>query len=365
MTERKQAARGRAASRPPRSRRRWIVAAAVAAAWVVLVAGTGSMTGATVVLVVAALAAFIAVLGLRALGVTRDHPWARQLASRPWRDGQDVLHLALRHLPEVFIISPGGALLAPNVVEVQLNPDDLSSLCERMDIGLVSMTAAEVYEEQAAAHQARFAGSGPVDVRVIASASVPPGRYRLRQGQPLDAGQLSASRAGQPGPDLLAARPDLVAAGPQLAHAVPQPARGEYHPAHAGPPYPDFTAHDGHTRAEHEQGRPAGTQMPTAMERRPIPVLRLVTGDAVAKTTTSGARAGRGDVELGLPQVPTVSREHARFTYSSGQWWIANMGRNGLTVNGAPVAGECPLSTGDSIRWGSRPDALQSWVEIT
>jgi hypothetical protein len=29
----------------------------------------------------------IAVLFLRSMGMTRDHPWMRQLASRPWRDG--------------------------------------------------------------------------------------------------------------------------------------------------------------------------------------------------------------------------------------------------------------------------------------
>jgi pSer/pThr/pTyr-binding forkhead associated (FHA) protein len=62
--------------------------------------------------------------------------------------------------------------------------------------------------------------------------------------------------------------------------------------------------------------------------------------------------------------VPTVSREHARFTFSGGQWWIINLGRNGLVVNGVPVPGECPLSSGDSIRWGTRPDALRSLVEI-
>jgi pSer/pThr/pTyr-binding forkhead associated (FHA) protein len=96
-----------------------------------------------------------------------------------------------------------------------------------------------------------------------------------------------------------------------------------------------------------------------------VPTLRLVTGDSMAQTTTSGAVAGRGEVELALPQVPTVSREHARFTFASGQWWITNLGRNGLTVNGVPLAGERPLSTGDLIRWGSRPDALQSWVEVS
>jgi pSer/pThr/pTyr-binding forkhead associated (FHA) protein len=95
-----------------------------------------------------------------------------------------------------------------------------------------------------------------------------------------------------------------------------------------------------------------------------VPVLRLVTGSSVAETMMSGARAGRGPVELVLPDVLTVSREHARFTFSDGRWWIANQGRNGLTLNGAPVAGEQPLTAGDAIRWGTRPDALLSRVEI-
>ncbi len=37
---------------------------------------------------------------------------------------------------------------------------------------------------------------------------------------------------------------------------------------------------------------------------------------------------------------------------------------NGLTVNGEPVTGERPVSNGDAIRWGTRPDALASRVEI-
>ena len=107
--------------------------------------------------------------------------------------------------------------------------------------------------------------------------------------------------------------------------------------------------------------------MATIMERAlaSVPALRLVTGSSVAETTVSGARAGRGSVELVLPDVPTVSREHARFTFSDGRWWITNQGRNGLTLNGAPVAGEQPLSDGDAIRWGTRPDALLSRVEIS
>jgi len=65
-----------------------------------------------------------------------------------------------------------------------------------------------------------------------------------------------------------------------------------------------------------------------------------------------------------LPQVPTVSREHARFTFAGGQWWVANLGRNGLTLNGVPLVAGQPVRDGDSIRWGNKPDALLSRVEI-
>jgi pSer/pThr/pTyr-binding forkhead associated (FHA) protein len=84
----------------------------------------------------------------------------------------------------------------------------------------------------------------------------------------------------------------------------------------------------------------------------------------VAQTRMTGARAGRGSVELVLPNVPTISREHARFAFADGRWRVTNLGMNGLTVNGAPAATEHPLSDGDTIGWGSRPDALVSRVEI-
>jgi hypothetical protein len=353
MAEGRKAARQLVITARPRHRRRWAVAAGIAVCWVVLTAVTGSALGATVLAVLLAGLAVVCVLGLRAFGVTRDHPWVRQLGSRPWRDGQDVLQLALRHLPEVFVITPSGSLLAPNPVELQLNPDDLRALCERMDIDLIDMSAAEVYEEQVEAHSARLAGPGRADVRVLASPSVPPGRYRLRQGQPVH----------EPGPALARPAQPVVAAERELAYAGSHPGRAEEAPQ--APGYPNFSAHDGNTRAE--SGHVPGGD-PTALEQtspRPVPTLRLVTGDSVVLTTQSPARAGRGDVELALPPVPTVSREHARFTFSSGQWWVSNLGRNGITVNGAPLAGERPLSTGDLIRWGTRPDALQSWVEVT
>jgi hypothetical protein len=361
MTGRMEAARR---PLPQRSRKRRAVAGGLAACWLVLLVATGSATGATLALVVLGVLGVVSVAGLRALGVTRDHPWIQRLAARPWRDGQDVLQVALRHLPEVFVITPSGSQLAPNIVELELNPGDLWSLGERMEIGLVAESAAEVYAEQVAAHGARFAGPGPAQVRIIAGPAVPPGRYRLRQGRPVTAGVPAGYPPAPPAGEFMPAGPQLAWAAPQPAWANPQPAYSEARPSAGQSPYRDFEIRDGRTRTE--SARPVASDFSTVLEPRrdSIPVLRLLTGDSVTETTMSGARAGRGDVELGLPPLPTVSREHARFTFAAGQWWIANLGKNGLVVNGEAVAAEYPLSSGDSIRWGTRPDALRSLVEI-
>jgi hypothetical protein len=324
------------ARRPPRtpvrqrSRRRWAIAGGVAASWVVLEVLTGSVVSATVALVVIATLAAVTVGGLRALGITREHPWIQRAASRPWRDGEDVLRVAMRHLHDVFVITPSGSLLAPGLVELQLNPDDLATLCERMELGVISESMSEVYEEQVTAYRARLTGAGRPSVYVTASGSVPPGRYRLRQGDPVGAQQ------------------------PEFAYAAAQP-------AFAGPSGTWYEQ----VPAVNERGPAAGGGMTTIMAESLPPALRLVTGSSVAETRTPRARAGRGPVDLMLPDVPTVSREHAQFAFSEGRWWITNLGRNGLTLNGSPVAGQQPLENGDVIRWGTTPDALQSRVEIS
>ena len=333
--------RGRAPL-PRRSRRRWAVAGGVAAGWLVLEVMTGSAVSATLVLVAVAALGGASLAGLRALGITRDHPWLQQMASRPWRDGQDVLRIAMRHLPDVFVVTPSGSLLAPAVVELQLNPADLDSLAERMELGVISSSLTEVYEEQVAAYHARPAAPGRAQVYVTASGSVPPGRYRLRQGDPVRAGT----------------RPDLVESS--YAHAAPELAHAGRRRAYTGPVSPVWQD-PGPLSPTVAAG---GTTM-LEQSLPPVPVLRLITGSSVVETRTSGARAGRGPVELMLPDVPTVSREHARFTFADGRWWITNQGRNGLTLNGAKVTGEQPLSDGDTIRWGNNPDAPLSRVEIT
>ncbi len=311
---------------------------------------TGSFLAATVLLVVIAGLGVASVAGLRAMGITRDHPWLRQMASRPWRDGQDVLKVAMRHLSDVFVVTPGGSLLAPNVVELQLNRDDLISLCERMELGVISASMTEVYEEQVAAYGARLAGPGRADVYVTAG-SVPPGRYRLRQGDPVS-GDAYPGMPDVHYPDVHYPDVHLAGPAPEFANAAPQHAHPEPRSYVWHGDDPDLTVRTGMATIV-ERGLPA------------VPALRLVTGSSVAETRVSGARAGRGSVELVLPDVLTVSREHAKFTFSDRRWWITNQGRNGLTLNGAPVAGKQPLSDGDAIRWGTRPDALLSRVEIS
>jgi FHA domain len=338
---------GRPPGAPRRSRKRWAAAAAVTACWVVLWTVTGSLVSGTIVLLFLAALGVVTVLALRALGVTRDHPWIQQMSTRPWRDGQEVLQLALRHLPEVFVVTPNGALLAPNSVELRLNPRDVGSLGERMDIGLVQASAAEVYQEQVAGHEARLAGPGPVEVNVVSDPAVPEGRYQLRQGRP-----LGAAPFGFQPPAAADFEPAVPGAGFQQAPA-------------AGWPF----AHDGRTSSAPVSATEVtvgGGGLATVAEpaRDMTPTLRLITGGRVAETRLSGARAGRGAVELSLPDVPTVSREHARFTYSDSQWWVANLGMNGLTLNGSSVAGEQPLHDGDVIRWGTNEQAPGSRVEI-
>jgi hypothetical protein len=322
-----------------------MAAAGVAAAWLVLLEVTGSAIVATALLVLLAGLSVVGLLALQALGVTRDHPWIQRLATRPWRDGEDVLQLALRHLSDVFVVTPSGSLLAPDVIELRMNPADLRSVSERMDLNLIAESVAEVYQDQVAAHGARFAGHYQAEVGVIADPSVPVGRYRLRQGQPV------------PGPAVEPMHP--AGPDPRLAYAGARPAE-----AGADSPYPEFVGHDGRTSAQPQPSTVAGLPTVVELQRSPVPALRLVTGDSIAETRVSGARAGRGTVELKLPEMPTVSREHARFTFCDGQWWITNLGRNGLAVNGTALAGQQPLQDGDSIRWGMRSDALQSRVEI-
>jgi hypothetical protein len=367
-----------------------MAAAGAAAVWLVLLDVTGSAIAATMLLVVLAGLGIVCVLALRSLGFTKDHPWVQRMASRPWRDGQDVLQLALRHLSEVFVITPSGSLLAPDLIELRMNPGDLYALRERMDLNLIAESVAEVYQEQVVAHGARFAGRYPAEVGVIADPSVPAGRYRLRQGQPVNASPQSfgpPQPLGMPYPPSVP-YPSGPPSDPRLAYAgAPSAGPPSAGPLSAGAPsaeadsravygtphlvpdpaYPGFIGHDGDTRAQPDPGGPTVAGMPTVAElqRSPVPALRLITGDSVAETRVSGARAGRGPVELKLPEMPTVSREHARFTFSDGRWWIANLGRNGLTVNGAAPVGEQPLQDGDSIRWGMRSDALRSRVEIS
>lgn len=364
MTDRGEAARR--SPRPPlarQARRRWVVVAGAAACWLLLLAVTGSIVAATGLFLFIGALGVVAVMALRAMGVTGAHPWVQALRSRPWRGGQEVLRLALGHLPEVFVTTPAGSLLAPNSVEVWLSERDFASLCEQMDPHLVNVSATEVYHEEVAAHGAWFGRPDPAEVRVIGHPSVSPGRYRLRPGRPLDSG---FGAAPQPGYQSAADGPQPMGGTPLAAQPVPS--QGNAPLPQRAPRAGDwpFTG-DGPASGEPAADAtviPPTVMPPTVAEQSPVPVLRLVTGEAVAQARTPSARAGRGQVELVLPQVPTVSREHARFTYADGQWWVENLGRNGLTLNGVPLEGQRPVHDGDSIRWGTAADALVSRVQI-
>jgi FHA domain len=327
-----------------RSRQRWTIAGGVAACWLILELLTGSLLTSTVLLVVIAGLAAAGVAGLRSMGITRDHPWLRRWATRPWRDGRDVLNIAVRHLSDVFVVTPHGSVFAPDLVELRMNPEDLASSREWTGVEVVSISLTEAYEDQVAKRGARFVGSCRPEVYLVADESIPQGRYALRRGLP----------AG-----------DRYAPDSWDEHAWDQADGQDFSDrqlANVG----QGSAVTSMDSVAADPGRTIMDGMATVMEQiRPaVPVLRLVTGSWVTETSMSGARAGRGPVELELPYAPTVSRVHARFTFSDGQWRVTNEGMNGLAVNGVQVSGEQPLTDGDSIRWGKSADAPVSRVEI-
>ena len=356
------------------TRRKWVLAGVMSGLWLLLLFGSGSLVLATVLLVVLTVLAAACVIGLRSLGVDGDHPWVQRMAERPWRDGREVLQQGLRHLPELFLVAPSGSLLAPNVVELRMNPDDLASLTDMMDLDLINSSAAEVYQGYIADSGARLGSDGPVEVWVVGDPAVPAGRYRVRQGRPVSAGPLVGAGVLQ-----AAGQPQGVAQPVGLGQPV---AAGQYPvvpPPDAGP-LPDaarpvsaviggrrvpFNPHDGCTQSERAGVRSVVTDLVTVAEAPAIPALRLITNGSVAETHQSGANAGRASTsELVLPAEPTVSRVHAKFAFTKGQWWITSLGRNGVMLNGVPVTGERPVSDGDVIGWGAGPEALMSRVQI-
>jgi hypothetical protein len=352
---------------PSRARKRWLTAAGLAVVWAFFAYNAGSALAGTVLLVLTGAVVALLVLALRYLGINRDHPWVRQLAARPWRDGRDVLQLGLRHLPEVLIVTPGGSLLAPNAVELRMNPADLAALTETMDLALLSESATEVYESQISAHSASLAGDGPVRVTVLSDPDVAPGRYRLRQGRPAGPG-LPAGR-GLPGGSGWAGGTGSPGGPGPAAYPLP-PAE---HPAWMGlppsvpPPAGRVGAHAGAGRGQADLAKaPTVVAEPaTVAAHGPVPALRLVTNGQVSETRVSGARAGRAShAELALPTDPTVSRVHAEFTFTDGQWHVINTGLNGITLNGSPLTTLQVIRDGDRIGWGTQPGALVSRIEI-
>src|SRR5689334_5867823 len=118
---------------PPRTRRVRITAVTAACGFLLLLLATRSVVLSLIMVLLLAVAGVIAFLAVRSWGFTASHPWVRNLVSRPWRTGQEVWQLALKHLPETFIIAPDGSRLAPDRVELLMNPEDFADLTGSID----------------------------------------------------------------------------------------------------------------------------------------------------------------------------------------------------------------------------------------
>jgi hypothetical protein len=285
--------------------------ASIGALWAFFAYSAGSLIAGTILMVLIAVAVILLAVALRCLGIDRDHPWLRRLAARPRRDVADPAVQPDDYLPGPGMPAPGRPAGPPQPADSffgqahggRAYPDPV-----RFD---------RAYGAPAAADPARF------DPAYGAPAAADPARFDPAYGAPAAADPARFDRAS----------------GAPAAH---DPAGLD--PATARTVVSDFA---------------------TVVALNPVPPLRLVTNGAVTETRVSGARAGRArEAELRLPEEPTVSRAHAEFTFSNGQWHITNLGLNGATLNGTPVTGQHAISDGDSIGWGTQPSALVSRVEI-
>jgi len=320
---------------PPRTRRVRATAVTAACGFLVLLLATRSVVLSLTMTLLLGAAGAIAFLAVRSWGFTANHPWVRSLVSRPWRTGQEVWQLALKHLPETFIIAPDGSRLAPDRVELLMNPEDFADLTGSIDAEVLAASSSDVYRNLIAEHGARCAGTEGVAVTLAGDPDVAPGRYRLR-------------------PRAVSALMPAAAQVPVPAGAVP-----------AGPRVPAGSSFSWADTDGQTAGHTVATEHDTMTSSPAVPSLRLVTRDAVTETRRPGALAGRGTAaELRLPDDLTVSRVHAEFSYADGHWQIANRGRNGLRLNGTTVSGQQAVSDGDVIHWGHQPDALTSLVQI-
>ena len=132
---------------PPRTRRVRATAVTAACGFLLLLMATRSVVLSLTMTLLLAAAGAIAFLAVRSWGFPANHPWVRSLVSRPWRTGQEVWQLALKHLPETFIIAPDGSRLAPDRVELRMNPEDYADLTGSIDVEVLAASSSDVYPE--------------------------------------------------------------------------------------------------------------------------------------------------------------------------------------------------------------------------
>lgn len=121
-------------------------------------------------------------------------------------------------------------------------------------------------------------------------------------------------------------------------------------PAEAVAPQPVDSGHTMVYNARDLEAPPADLAAP------PSPRLRAVIefGDrryALNPPATVVGRGSESDVKL---DDPNISRRHARFSFSGGNWLVEDLGStNGTQLHGAPLAGAAVLRSGDRVTLGN------------
>jgi hypothetical protein len=327
-----------------------------AATWLLLLLRTQSLTTATVLTILLAAVLAGVILTVRLSGLPADiAPLMERLRSRPWRDPMVVFQEGLARLPLTLVSGARDHVWAHNELVMLLSERDLTALLRQIEPSLLETLASDEYSQVVSAYGARLRHASPVRVQIRSSIGVPDGTARFRfPGWPTAPPSVSRyDIANHDGGTVRDAVADLGSAS-AVRPAVDRPVPAESDTA--SPIALGMTTEL--TATQHEAVDAAANKI--------VPTLFLHTSGSRSSTRMSSAIAGRDPrVDLVLPDVGTVSRRHARFSYVDGRWCVECLGRNGLLLNGREVSLRQVVNDEDTLTWGRSTSALTSQVQLT
>jgi hypothetical protein len=329
-----------------------ILAGLAAALLLVSIISTGSIATSLLIVGSVMVLLFVGSSAAKAAGLDASNPFIRALLSRRWRDAQSGLDAIIKLMPRALVSGPRGELWAPTVLYIDAAPATIDALRDEHGADFLKRLLDSHWITTIEAAGATPLSSGPPQVVLRETPGLPEWTFKPRR-------RAYPDELTEPGKRLTATGTAVFDWQPEAA----EPQAAGRSQLVADPPVTTGTAPSGEADTPLRYDRTYLEPSPAA-DLEPAP-LTLITAGEAARTRTSPAIAGRHpDCQLVLPPHPTISRQNATFRWADDGWWIDPHGTNPVLLNGVVLTEPHPISDGDVIRWGARPDAATSQVRI-